>query len=502
MKKLLSKILTGVFILLFAFIFKIIDVNAASCKIGVSSVSSTGVGSTFKVTVVTSSSSTLGTFEYTLSYDSSKVSLTSGQLHVVDFSHVGQKSASYTYTFKSLTSGTATFKAVNASVLDFDGNECLSGSSSTSVNIKSKEEVEASYSRNNNLSSLSVEGATLAPAFSKETLEYTVTLPPDTTKAKISATPEDSKSSVTGTGEVDVIDGLNKIEVTVTAEHGEKKTYVINLTVEELKPVVVKIKGKVYTVVRKTGQVENIPIGFSESTTKIKKEEVLAYKSDITKLTLVALKDQKGEVKLFIYKKGKFEEFNDAKGKDVNLLILTDKKAPLGYVKTKVKHNNKKIDCYKLYKSNNKFCLVYAQDLETGEKTFYNYDVKNNTFQRYNDFEYKLLKYLCLTVLVIIVFVILKIIIKIIKLFTPKEKKIKKLERKLNRLKKNDFIKENDEYYDIDSVDERPNIKKVEDDEYVIPKKSRKEKAVELKKAKEKLESKKTRYKRISLDED
>ena len=502
MKRLCKKILTGAFILLFVFIFKLNNVNAASCRIGVSAPASVNSGSTFKVTVVTSSSSTLGTFEYTLSYDSSKVSLTSGQLHVVDFSHVGQKSASYTYTFKSLTSGTASFKAVNASVLDFDGNECLSGSGSASVNMRTKEEVEASYSRNNYLKSLSVEGATLAPAFSKETLEYSVTLPPDTTKAVISATPEDSKSSVTGTGEVDVIDGLNKIEVTVTAEHGEKKTYVINLTVEELKPIVVKIKGKVYTVVRKKGQVENIPIGFSESKTKIKGEEVLAYKSDITKLTLVALKDQKGDVKLFIYEKGKYKEFSDAKGKDVNLLILSDKKAPLGYVKTKVEYNNKEIECYKLYKSNNDFYLVYAQDLETGEKTFYTFDKKNNTFQRFNGFEYNILKYLALITIVLVVLFILRIIFKIVKLFTPKEKKIKKLEKKLNKLKNNGFVKENDEYYDIESVDETPSIKKVEDDEYVVPKKSRKQRAIELKEAKEKLESKKTKYKRISLDED
>ena len=85
MKRLCKKILTGAFILLFVFIFKLNNVNAASCRIGVSAPASVNSGSTFKVTVVTSSSSTLGTFEYTLSYDSSKVSLTSGQLHVVDF---------------------------------------------------------------------------------------------------------------------------------------------------------------------------------------------------------------------------------------------------------------------------------------------------------------------------------------------------------------------------------------------------------------------------------
>ena len=61
------------------------------------------------------------------------------------------------------------------------------------------------------------------------------------------------------------MDGLNKVEVVVTAQHGEKKTYVINLTVEELDPINVKVDGKNYTIVRKSGQIEDIPVGFTET---------------------------------------------------------------------------------------------------------------------------------------------------------------------------------------------------------------------------------------------
>ena len=211
MKKLYKKILTGAFILLFAFIFKIDNVSAASCRIGVSAPSSVVVGQSFKVTVTVAGSASIGSWEYTLSYDSSKVRLNSGTLHVVDYGNGSKSSSSYSYSFTALQSGSATFKPVNASVLDYAStNECLSSTGSASVSMKSQSEIEASYSRNNNLSSLSVEGADLSPSFNKDITEYQATLPVDTTKAKIIATAQDSKASITGAGEVDVVDGIVK----------------------------------------------------------------------------------------------------------------------------------------------------------------------------------------------------------------------------------------------------------------------------------------------------
>ena len=99
MKKLYKKILTGAFILLFAFIFKIDNVSAASCRIGVSAPSSVVVGQSFKVTVTVAGSASIGSWEYTLSYDSSKVRLNSGTLHVVDYGNGSKSSSSYSYSF-------------------------------------------------------------------------------------------------------------------------------------------------------------------------------------------------------------------------------------------------------------------------------------------------------------------------------------------------------------------------------------------------------------------
>lgn len=512
MKKLYKKILTGAFILLFAFIFKIDNVSAASCRIGVSAPSSVVVGQSFKVTVTVAGSASIGSWEYTLSYDSSKVRLNSGTLHVVDYGNGSKSSSSYSYSFTSLQSGSATFKPVNASVLDYAStNECLSSTGSASVSMKSQSEIEASYSRNNNLSSLSVEGADLSPSFNKDITEYQATLPVDTTKAKIIATAQDSKASITGAGEVDVVDGINKIEIIVTAEHGEKKKYVINLTVQELDPVKVKVDGKTYTVVRKKGQVENIPVGFTETTIKIGDQDVCAYQSEIAKILLVALKDNEGNIKLFIYDKNKnsFTSFMEAKGGEVNLLILNNEKikTPLDFVKTSFKINDLKIEGYKYrYDKNDNYYLVYAKNLETGDEGFYLYDKKNSTFSRYykelSDIKDMHTKYVFYVAAALALIFVLIIIFKLLGKFKSNDKKIEKYQRKIDKLKGK--IKNEDSNYDysIDDVDDRPVIKRVEEDEYVMPKKSRKEKLKELEEAKKRLDKNKPKYRRLSLEDD
>lgn len=512
MKKLYKKILTGAFILLFAFIFKIDNVSAASCRIGVSAPSSVVVGQSFKVTVTVAGSASIGSWEYTLSYDSSKVRLNSGTLHVVDYGNGSKSSSSYSYSFTALQSGSATFKPVNASVLDYAStNECLSSTGSASVSMKSQSEIEASYSRNNNLSSLSVEGADLSPSFNKDITEYQATLPVDTTKAKIIATAQDSKASITGAGEVDVVDGINKIEIIVTAEHGEKKKYVINLTVQELDPVKVKVDGKTYTVVRKKGQVENIPVGFTETTIKIGDQDVCAYQSEIAKILLVALKDNEGNIKLFIYDKNKnsYTSFMEAKGGEVNLLILNNEKikTPLDFVKTSFKINDLKIEGYKYrYDKNDNYYLVYAKNLETGDEGFYLYDKKNSTFSRYykelSDIKDMHTKYVFYVAAALALIFVLIIIFKLLGKFKSNDKKIEKYQRKIDKLKGK--IKNEDSNYDysIDDVDDRPVIKRVEEDEYVMPKKSRKEKLKELEEAKKRLNKNKPKYRRLSLEDD
>ena len=504
----LKKILFGTFIFLFAIFIKLPNLYAA-CSVSVSSTKSVVVGNTFNVTSTVSSD--VGSWYYVLSYDPSKVQLVSGSTKVVGV--IGDSRTS-SYKFKALKSGTATFSVSNVSLASNSTNaQCSASSTTATVTMKTQAEIEAGYSKNNNLGSLSVEGAELSPAFNKDVTEYSATLPVDTTKARIIATVADPTASITGAGDIDVVDGLNKIEIVVTAQHGEKKTYVINLTVEELEPIKVKVNGKNYTIVRKSGLVENIPVGFAETKITIENQEVVAYKSELTKLTLLALKNEEGDISLFIYdaKEKTYTSFKDAKAVGINLLILdkAEENVPNGFVSAKFKYNNITLNGYKLKDDgNDNYYLVYAQSLETGNKAFYLYDKKEGTFQRYyeelSNIKDTKIKYLFYIVSGLLGLFIIIILFKILnKLFTPKERKIRRYQRKIDKLKnkiKNDNL-ENDDY-DIESVDERPIIKKVEDDEYVMPKKSRKEKLKELQEAKKKINDSKTSFRRVSLEED
>lgn len=508
----------GILFLLFAFIVKVPYVNAASCNIGISAPSSVVVGSTFTVNVNVSSNQALGSWEYTLSYDSSLVRLNSGQLHVVDYGNGSKSSASYSYSFTSLASGKATFKTVNSSVLDYSTTDsCLASNGSATVSMNTQAQIEANYSKNNNLSSLGVEGTTLEPEFNPNTLEYSAKLPFDTTKANITGSVQDKTATVVGLGEKDVVDGINKIEVIVTSQHGETKKYIINLTVEELTPIKVIIDKKEYTVIRKKGQVENIPANFVESTIKIGDVEVAAYKNETAKLTLVGLKDLDGKIGLFIYdeKAKTYMKFNELIIKSNNYIILDEKfnKVPKEFIKSSFKIDDVKYEGYKLKTDkNDRFYLVYAQNLSNGSKGLYLYDKIDQTFQKYydlllknNDEKIMYLEYICLGLLGLFALILL---IKFFKLFRTKKSKIRKLEKKLNKLKQNynfDYNKdEKDEsLFDVDQIkiEEKPVAKKIEDDEYIVPHKSKKQKLREIKEAKEKLDKSKPTYKTL-FDED
>ena len=76
------------------------------------------------------------------------------------------------------------------------------------------------YSSNNYLKSLSIDGYSLSPEFNKDTTEYTVEVPNGTDKITIDASKEDSTASISGTGEKEVAEGTNKFEINVEAENG------------------------------------------------------------------------------------------------------------------------------------------------------------------------------------------------------------------------------------------------------------------------------------------
>lgn len=85
-------------------------------------------------------------------------------------------------------------------------------------------------SSNNKLSSLTVGGYKLSPAFKSTKTSYSVTVPNSVTSVKISAKKSHSKATVTGTGTKKPKVGTTTYTVKVTAENGSVKKYTIKLT--------------------------------------------------------------------------------------------------------------------------------------------------------------------------------------------------------------------------------------------------------------------------------
>lgn len=364
-----------------------IPVNAASLSLSASaSTSSTVVGNTFTITFKFSSSNPLGAVVYSMSYDSDYLSLTNGtQSNALSYTG-SQKSDSVKFTFKAKAKGntTVTFKINEA--LDFDGNQLSAGSTSKQITIKTQADVEASYSKNNNLSSLSISNGELSPAFNKNTTEYTATVENDVEKITVSGSKEDSKSFIDGLKEYDLEEGNNRIEVKVTAQSGTAKTYIINVTRKELAPIAVKTEdGKDLTVVRKKELLKSPNDSFEETTIKIGEEEVPGFYNKSTDTYLVGLKDEEGTITLYAYKDDKYSLYRELSFKSIIITAASLSEIPEGFKEEKIKIGEDEILAYKDPESENDYYLINGVNIHTGEEHLYQYDKNENTIQIFNN---------------------------------------------------------------------------------------------------------------------
>lgn len=312
-----------------------------------------------------------------------KYSLTSSDSSVISggISEAGFKTPSEqaTYTFRSNNPGTATITFTPQNMALYSDDSRYTSPSSITIRVNARRQL----STNNNLSSLGIDGVSLNPEFNSDTLEYTVELEAGTEKINVTASVADSNASVSGTGEKEVTEGDNNIEVVVTAENGATKTYTIKATVKEYNPVKVKIDKEEYTVVRNKKNLEP-PANYEETTLTINNEEVPAYQNKITKYTIVSLKDSKGNQNWYVKEKDNYKLYKEYKFSNTILYPLELEEIPSGYSKTSIKYNEEKITAYK-FKNNSKYALIYAMNVETGKTNIYMYDSKEDTVQIYND---------------------------------------------------------------------------------------------------------------------
>lgn len=84
-------------------------------------------------------------------------------------------------------------------------------------------------SPNNKLQNLTVNGFSITPTFSRDVLAYDLIVDPSVSSVTISAAALDSKAKVTGVGNVSLQSGNNDIKVSVQAENGTMREYVLHV---------------------------------------------------------------------------------------------------------------------------------------------------------------------------------------------------------------------------------------------------------------------------------
>ena len=431
-------------------------VFAASGKINVSGTSTVVVGNNVTVTVTLSSSTLIGSWEMSLNYDKNYLQLRSATsesngIRMAASTATGVKSKSYTFTFKTLKKGSTSVSVGGYLAYAYaDLSEISLSSNSKKINIITQAELEASYSKNNNLASLGVEGFTLTPEFNANTLEYSVIVPEDTKNVNITGTVQDKKASITGVGVHDVNQGNNKFLVTVKAENGSEKTYTINVDVKDENPIEVIVGDKKYTVVKIK---ENLPIAslYNEYSVKINEFDIPAYKNDYTGLVLVGLKDTEGNISLFIYddENNSYKGYNELKSSQITIYPLKPEENIEGYKNGNVKIQDIDVEGFYLNEDSD-FFVIYGVNVETGDKGFYMYDKKMQTLIKYNDelssllsekiklYTYIIIGFISLSVVMLIIIIVL--VCKKGKKKKRGKDKEKVVEEKINKEDKNEII--------------------------------------------------------------
>ena len=436
----MKRIIKGLFsILLLVVLFVPLSIKAATASIKVTTNGRAIVGDTITAMVTVSSSDALGAWQFDVNYDNTRLSKVSGDTSIVYYIQdtKGVKSKSYTLKFKVIKSGSAAINIGSYLVWDLNNNQVKTTIGNATIKTMTQAELEATFSTNANLKAFGVDGYEITPGFDKDTLEYSLTVPNEVEKVNISAIRADNTASVNGAGEKELVEGNNKFEIVVTAQKGNTKTYVINIERKELDPIYVEIDKVTYSLVRKAAQLPELT-GFTPTTVTISDTEIPALTSDITKYTVVGVKDNDGNILTYIYNDGKYSKYNEIQTNGIKIFIKNVSKAliPDGYTSCEITINNIKVNAYRLNKDSKRY-IIYGVNVETGNEGLFIYDSELNSVTTYdNEYIEKLedknevLLYGCILFGGLFVIIFIVFVIYIIKSNKKSKKNIKKDKKK------------------------------------------------------------------------
>jgi len=371
MKKLLKKSCVILMAIILATGMLSIPVKAAeSASVSISS-ASVIVGNSVSVTVNVSSSSQIVMCDLWVTYDSNILEAVSGYSNggSGNVRILSTDSTSFTLTFKALASGSSNIAISSSSIITSMTEDRLTISPNTgrvTVNAPAVDTPDtpvntpvttpggATYSSNNNLTSLQISPGTLSPAFSPNVTSYTTTVGADCAALIVSAPTEDSTAKVSVTGKTMDM-GTNTTRIVVTAQNGATKTYVITT---------MKVAGATPTPV-----VDNSVVATQAQTTQTETETATAVAAITTTINGVT-----------------YNVISD----------FTNHALPLGYTATSFDFNGQSVT---VGKGTNNLTIMYLEQADgSGIGNFYVYDTAAKTFSLLSTVTQPLLTYTILPI--------------------------------------------------------------------------------------------------------
>ena len=308
--------------------------------------------------------------------------------------------------FKTINPGTATISVDKSTSYTSSADEDYMSltTSSGSVNVKAP----ASYSSDNTLKSLQISPGTLSPAFSPDRTTYNATVDADVTELVVSAAANDSAAKISISGRR-MDPGSNTTTITVTAEDGSVKKYIIYTTrledgqeatteaeskteavTEDASQAVnndgtVTIDGRKYSVVRDYSGI-TIPDGYQEIDYDYNGQKINAVKGIKTGLILMYLESEDGKGGFYIYDETAktFSPYNTVAEPEITYVVLpitNSLEKPAGYALTRFTMNGKEVQV--LMDANRQYCLFYGVS-SLGEKGWFRYRISDGSIQAYS----------------------------------------------------------------------------------------------------------------------
>ena len=261
----------------------------------------------------------------------------------------------YSLRFKALGTGEAKISFRDTPELyEFEEGYLMSVSvSEMTVKIESSK----SASADNSLAVLKISPGTLAPEFSKTVSVYETTVKEDVEKLIVSAAATDTNATVEVSGNQKLEIGENRIEIKVTAENGESKTYVIKCIRE----------GETQGSENNSGDRQETGNSTRENPENPDNDQNL-QENQILKNGISAIEDG-GKTKLFI--NNEYELVTDTTGIEI----------PEGYKKTSMVIDGVSIPVYFSEDADTYMLLLLKNS--NGEISLYNYDRTEKTIQKY-----------------------------------------------------------------------------------------------------------------------